>query len=173
MDFLDLAKERYSVRKFSEKQVEKEKLDKILEAGRIAPTAVNKQPQRILVLDNEESINKIKKSTRYHFDAPMILVVCYDSDESWKNPYSGDDGGVLDGAIIVTQMMLQAVELGLGTTFVGHFDPQAVKEEFQLGDNIVPVALLPIGYPTEDSKPSKAHNTRKNIEETVFYNSFD
>lgn len=171
MEFLELAKERFSLRRFSDKKVEQEKLEKILEAGRVAPTAVNRQPQRILVLDNEESIGLANKSTKYLFNAPLVLMICYDSDESWKNTQSGIDGGVLDAAIITTHMMLEAVELGLGSTFVGAFDSNALSAQFNLPKNIIPVALLPLGYAAEG--PSRAHFKRKPIEETVFYNSID
>lgn len=77
MDFLELAKDRYSVRKFCDKKVEKEKLDLILEVGRVAPTAVNYQPQRILVLDTEDALSKLKICTTYHFHAPLALLICY------------------------------------------------------------------------------------------------
>lgn len=172
MKFIDLAKERYSVRKFSDRPVEKELLDKVLEAGRVSPTAVNRQPQRIIVLNEDESLSKIKKCTKYHFDAPVVMIVCYDSEESWKNPFSGDDGGVLDATIVVTHMMLQATELGLGTTFVAYFDPKDVIKEFDLPENLVPVALLPLGHPADDAEPSKSHGSRKAMEETVSHNSF-
>jgi len=172
MKFIDLAKKRYSVRKFSDKPVDAELLNKVLEAGRMAPTAVNKQPQRIIVLNEKESLSKIKKCTKYHFDAPVVMIVCYDSEESWKNPFSGDDGGVLDAAIVITHMMLQATESDLGTTFVAYFDPKEVIKEFSLPENLVPVALLPMGYPAEDAEPSNSHGNRKDIGETVSYNCF-
>ena len=124
MDFLELARERYSVRKFAPKKVENEKLDAVLEAGRLAPTAVNYQPQRILVLDSEESLGKLRDCTPYHFSAPLALIVCYDDTTSWKRSYDGKDIGKGDTSIVTTQMMLEAAALGLGTTWVGHFDPQ-------------------------------------------------
>ena len=174
MNFLQLAKERYSVRKFSDKKVEKEKLDLILEAGRVAPTAVNYQPQRILVLDNEDNLAKLKLCTPYHFYAPLALLICYDSTSSWKRPYDNEDMGVVDASIVTTHMMLQAAELGLGSTWVGHFDPDAMKKSFELPEYLVPVALLPIGYPRSDSAPHpKLHNNRYDIKETVFFNSFE
>ena len=172
MEFIELAKKRFSLRKFSDKKVEQEKLDRILEAGRVAPTAVNKQPQRIIILNNEDSLDKVKRSTKYHFDAPVIMVICYDSEESWKNPINGVDGGILDASIVITQMMLEATNVGMGTTLVAYFDSEVVKKEFELPDNIVPVALLPLGYPAEDAQPSKSHGSRKKIDETVYYNSF-
>lgn len=173
MDFLELARDkRFSVRKFQEKLVEEEKLLKVLEAGRVSPTATNAQPQRIIVVKTEEGLEKIKKSTKYHFNAPIILIIAYDQEESFKNPYSKEDYGVVDGSIVITQMMLEAASQGLGTTFVGHYDPQVIKEEFSLPENIRPMALLPIGYPEEGLKPAKAHWTRKDISETVFFEKY-
>jgi len=173
MKFINLAQDRYSLRKFSEKAVEKEKLDLVLEAGRLAPTACNNQPQRILVIEGQEALAKLKKCTRYHFGAPMALLVCYDNAASWKRSFDGKDSGDIDASIVTTHLMLQAAELGLGTTWVGHFDPAAVKKEFLLPENIVAVALLPLGYPAEDAAPNaQLHPNRKPIEETVFYNHF-
>ncbi len=172
MNFTDLAKKRYSVRKFNDEPVDGELLNKVLEAGRLAPTAVNRQPQRIVVLDKKESLAKIKKSTKYHFDAPVVMIICYDAEESWKNPFSGNDGGVLDATIVITHMMLKASELGLGTTFVAYFDPRVLIKEFDIPDNLVPVALLPLGHPADDAEPSPSHGNRKAIDETVRYNSF-
>jgi nitroreductase len=173
MNFLELAKDRYSVRKFSDKKVEQEKLDLILEAGRIAPTAVNFQPQRILVIKSEESLEKLKSCTIYHFHAPMALLVCYDTNVSWKRPYDKEDMGVVDASIITTQMMLQAADLGLGTTWVGHFDPEAIRSAFEIPDFLIPVALLPLGYPREDCIPHKLHGIRHDMDRTVFYNTFE
>lgn len=173
MNFIDLAKNRYSVRKFSDKKIEKEKLDLILEAGRVAPTAVNYQSQRIMVMNNVDSLNKLKECTRYHFNAPLVLLVCYDSNVSWKNPKSNEDNGKFDATIVATHMMLEVANLGLGTTFVGDFDPNMVRKVYNLPDYIHPVVLLPMGYPSEKSIPTKLHHMRKSIDETVFYNTFD
>ena len=81
MDFLDLARERYSVRRYSDQRVEKEKIEKLIEAARIAPTAVNLQPQRILVVDNEEGIKKLEKSTPFMFGVKTAFVIFYDQGE--------------------------------------------------------------------------------------------
>lgn len=172
MSFLQLAKNRYSVRKFSDKKIEQEKLDLILEAGRVAPTAVNYQSQRIMVMDKEDSLSKLKECTRYHFNAPLALLVCYDSSVSWKNPYSNEDNGKLDATIVATHMMLEVAELGLGTTFVADFNPDMIRKVYDLPDFLVPIAILPIGYPSEHSVPTKLHSMRKDIKETVFYNTF-
>ena len=96
MEFLELAKKRYSCRNFLNKEVEKEKIDNILEAARLAPTAVNFQPQRILVLKDKNTIEKLKEATPYTFDAPLIFAVCYDKEVSWKRKYDGNDEGIVD-----------------------------------------------------------------------------
>ena len=173
MDFIELVKTRYSVRKFEPKKVEKEKLDLILEAGRLAPTAVNYQPQRILVIESEEGLNKIKTCTKYHFHAPLTLLVCYDTSASWKRPSDGLDMGLVDASIVTTQMMLQITALGLGTTWVGSFDDKMAREAFDLPSYLEPVAFLPIGYPREDASPSPMHEKRLALKETVFFESFD
>lgn len=172
MDFLNLAKERYSVRKFSSKKVEQEKVDLILEAGRVAPTAVNYQPQRILVLDTEESLNKLKTCTPYHFHAPLALLVCYDNTVSWKRSFDSKDMGEVDVSIVATHMMLEASDLGIGSTWVGHFDPNAIREAFELPGYIIPVVLLISGYPSHDASPHSNHDKRLDISKTVFYGSF-
>ncbi len=169
MDFIKLAKERHSVRKFSDKKVEQDKINLILEAGRIAPTACNNQPQRILVLENKEELEKLKDCTPCHFDAPLAILVCYDNTISWKRPFDNKDGGEIDASIVTSHMMLEVTELGLGTTWVGHFDPAAMIKAFDLPENIIPVALLPIGYPSEDSVPHPNHNKRLEKSETVFF----
>lgn len=167
MDLMNLLKERYSVRMFSDKPVEDDKLNQILEAGRVAPTAVNFQPQRILVLKSKDALDKLKNCTRYHFDAPVALIVCYDNTVSWKRKYDNYDMGAVDAAIVTTQMMLETANLGLGTTWVGHFEPAAVVREFELPENIIPVAILPIGYPSESAEPNPRHFERLDLNNTV------
>lgn len=167
MDFIELCQKRFSVRKFSDKKIEKEKIDLILNAGKLAPTAVNFQPQRILVVESNDGIEKLRNCTRYHFFAPTAIVVCYDKSVSWKRPFDGQDIGEVDASIVATHMMLEVANLGLGTTWVGYFDPQVVRKEFDLSENIVPVAIFPIGYPADDCPESPRHNERLDISETV------
>ena len=171
MEFLSLVKERYSVRKFSAKKVEQEKVDLILEAGRLAPTAVNYQPQRILVLNSEDSLNSLKACTPFHFNAPLAMIVCYDNTISWKRQLDGKDMGEVDASIVTTHMMLEVTNLGLGSTWVAHFDPEKLVKAFSLPQNIIPVVVLPIGYPDKGSSPHSNHYNRFDIETTVFYNS--
>ena len=90
MNFLELAKSRYSCRSFSNKEVETEKIKKILEAGRVAPTAVNYQPQRILVIQDKEKLDKLSECTRYGWNAPLIMIICYDKNISWKRKYDNN-----------------------------------------------------------------------------------
>ena len=172
MDFIQLIKERYSARKFSDKKVEQEKLDLILDAARFAPTACNLQPQRLLILNETESLEKLKNCTPFHFNAPLAILVCYDEASSWKRKYDNSDEGAVDASIVTTHMMLEIANLGLGSTWVGSFNPEKVKENFELPENYIPVAILPIGYPSEDCEPSPAHEARFEKEKTIFYNSF-
>lgn len=172
MDFLELAKKRYSVRKFDDKKVEAEKVKLILEAGKLAPTACNFQPQRILIINDAISLNKLKNCTPYHFGAPLAILICYNNAISWKRKYDSKDSGDIDASIVTTHMMLEVANLGLGTTWVGHFDPEQMRTAFNLPENIIPVALLPIGYPAEDSQSNPNHDKRYESDKTVFYNSF-
>lgn len=169
MDFTSLSAERYSLRKFSSQSVEAEKLNVILEAGRNAPTAHNLQPQRIFVLQSPEALEKIDGCTGCHFHPPVMLVVAYDAKEAWNREDDGKNHGEIDAALATGQMMLQAAELGLGTTYVGMFDPEKVLAAFPEMAGLTPIALLPLGYPAEGAHPSRLHNSRKPLEELVKY----
>lgn len=167
MDFYELTKARYSVRKYADKPVEPEKLDKILAAGACAPTAKNRQPQRIYVLESREAVEKMRAITRCAFDAPVVLLVCGDKEEAWTNPFNGRNSCEMDCSIVTTQMMLQAQELGLGTCWACWFDTEQTKAAFQIPENQEVYAILPLGYPAESSVPSAMHDNRKPLEETV------
>lgn len=172
MDFNALAEERYSVRTFDPRPIEKEKLDQVLRAGRIAPTACNNQPQRILVVNTDESMEKLKKCTPYTFGAPTALIICYDAEKAWLRPFDEDNSGTVDAAIVASHMMLQAADLGLGTTWVGYFDPGLVAGEFSFPETYVPVAILPIGYPAKDAAKNELHDKKLPEDEIVFYEDF-
>lgn len=172
MEFLQLIKDRYSVRKISNEPVDEAKVTAILEAARVAPTAVNKQPFRILVLRDAKSMEKLKSCTPYTFDAPMALVVCECKDEAWVRPYDNYNSGVIDAAVIGTHIMLAVHDLGLGTTWVGHFDPVALKAAYNLPNTMEPVVVFPIGHLAPEAKPAHLHEKRRPLSETVVYESF-
>lgn len=172
MDFLDLAAKRYSVRKFLEQPVKKEDLDQILQAGHLAPTGCNNQPQRILVLNTPEAINKLKVCTKCHFNAPAALLVCYNKEECWTRKYDGKTCGVSDACIVTTHMMLCAADIGVGSTWVMHFDPAAMRQAYCIPAHIEPVALLVLGYPAPDAVPADLHSQFRPLEETVVYDKF-
>jgi len=167
MDFYELTKARYSVRKYADKPVEEEKLRKVLEAGATAPTAKNQQPQHIYVLESKEAIEKIRGITRCAFDAPVVLMVCGNKETAWTNPFNNRNSAEMDCSIVTTQMMLQAQELGLGTCWVCWFDTELTRQTFDIPENEEIFALLPLGYPAETSKPAGMHDSRKALEETV------
>ena len=171
-NFNALAEVRYSVRQFKDQAVEQEKLDLILRAGQVAPTACNYQPQRILVLDREDTLAKLEICTKYRFNAPLALLVCYDKTVSYKRKQDGKDGGEIDASIVTTHMTLAAADIGLGSTWVMSFDPAKIISEYNIPENLVPVDVLVIGYPADNAKPSPLHLDIRAIEETVFYNEF-
>ncbi len=166
------AEKRYSCRSFEQRPVEKSDMDKILEAGRIAPTAGNFQPQRIIVVNTPEGMRKLAQCTHYTYGAPAALIVCYDENEVWVRNYDGKNAGDVDASIVATQMMLQAAELDIGTCWIGHFDPWKIKELFNIPEHVVPVAILDMGYPGEKGQPHPVHWKRKALSETVVYESY-
>lgn len=124
MNFAELSAQRYSLRKFSDRPVEDALLQQVLEAGRNAPTAHNNQPQRIFVLQSPEAMERADACMGSHFHPPVLLAVAYDPAAAWDREDDGKNHGEIDATIAVTQMMLQAADLGLGTTYVGMFDPE-------------------------------------------------
>ena len=171
MTFENLVKQRYSVRKYDSRPIEQEKMQKILEAGRVAPTGCNFQPQRILVLQGE-GMDQLQKCTPCRYGAPAALIVCYDKTVSWKSR-SGREIGDVDGTIVMTQMMYQAEELGIGSLLVGMYKEPLLREYFRIPENYEIVCLLMLGYPAEDCAPHpQLHDQRYPLEETVFYGTF-
>lgn len=170
MTFQELTHARYSLRKFSDRPVEEEKLELVLKAAQSAPTAHNAQPQRILVLRSAEAREKAHNCTPFHFGEPVLLVISCNEEASWHRDVDGKAHGEIDAAIATTQMMLQAADIGLGTTYIGVFDPAALKREFPAElEALTPIALLPLGYPAEGAHPSKLHSDRKPLQELVKY----
>lgn len=171
MSFSELVKQRYSVRKFDSRPIEQEKMARILEAGRLAPTGCNYQPQRILVVQGE-NLEQMDACTPFHYGQTAVLVVCYDKTESWKSR-NGHDVGEVDATIVLTQMMYQAQELGVGSLIVGMYREPLLRERFHIPENYEITCLLMLGYPAEDCEPHpQLHGSRKPLEQTVFYGTF-
>jgi len=162
--FLELAVARFSVRNFKNQPIEPDTLNKVLEAGRVAPTASNRQPQRIKIITAAAELAKIDECTPCRFGAPAVLLICYDSNICWKRKYDGATSGEVDASIVTTHLMLAAHDLGLGTCWVMHFNPAKVSERFALPKYIVPVAMLPIGYPAENAEPLQLHYDKVELE---------
>lgn len=169
MDFLELAKQRYSVRKFKKDEVPQEIIDKILEAGMIAPTGCNNQPQRIFVVKSKEGLEKVYGCTRCHFEAPLIFVICYNKEECWNRPYDGKASGDIDASIVITHMMMEAWEQGIGSCWVMHYRPEELKKALDLPDNLESTSLLVMGYAADDAAPAPGHTASKKLEDIVKY----
>ena len=167
MDFLKLAKDRYSCRRLTDKPIEKEKIERILESAIAAPTAKNIQPYKIWKIASAEGIEKIKQVTNYTFGAGLILAVGVDKNEAFTRPFDEMNFGQIDGAIVATHIMLAVQAEGLGTTWVGWFDAPKLQELIPEMKNYDMIALFPIGYPAEDAKPSNRHEDRRKISEAV------
>lgn len=167
-DFLQLATDRYSVRSFSPEPVDNESIDLILRAGQVAPTAVNSQPQKIYIARSAQAIEKLNALSPCIYGAPHCFIFCYDEDAVGPRGQS-DNYGEIDVTIVLTHMMLEAANLGIGTCAVGYFDAVKLKEELGLPTNEHPVLIMPFGYPSADSKPSERHSSCRPLEETVSY----
>ncbi len=172
MEFDKVVSGRYSVRKFKPEHLSQEHIDYILDAAHKAPTGCNYQPQRILVLNTDAAIEKLKNCTKCHFDAPAAMLVCYNRDETWTRPYDGALSAPVDAAIVTTHMTLAAYNTGVGSCWVMHFNPEEMRKTFSIPENIEPVALLVMGYPADDAKPLDMHCKYRPMEDVVFYDSF-
>ena len=167
VSFLRFARDRYSVRDFSDKPVEQYKIDSILTAAQIAPTAVNYQPQMIYVLKSNDAITKINRLCRCIYGAPLVFLVCSDERRAWKSQTEpGYSAGEMDCSIVCTHMMLEAWRQGLGSVWVRLFDVKEVAKAFDLPPYIKPICLLPVGYASIDSVPyTRWHDVFRSINE--------
>ncbi|HBG00248.1 MAG TPA: nitroreductase [Firmicutes bacterium] len=171
MTFLDLARKRYSLRKFGDQPVEKEKILRLLEAVRLAPSAVNYQPFHFIVVTDEDIKAKIAESysREWFSEAPVVIVACGDHNTSWKRR-DGKDHCDVDVAIAVDHLTLAAVEEGLGTCWVCAFDAMHVHRVLELPGHLEPIALVPLGYAQELAVPAKK---RKDLGELVSWNRYN
>ena len=167
MEFERIIKTRQSTRKFSDKKPEKEIIDKILEAGRMAPTAKNVQPVKIYVAESQKAIAEIDKSSPCRYGAPLVLIVGVNTDEACC--LDGHSTAEIDGSIVATHLILAATNYGVDSIWIERFDRNILKKEFNIPDNIFPVCLLPIGYRADDCPVSRNFHNRKPIEDITEY----
>lgn len=167
MDFDELMKTRYSVRKFQkDRQVPDEMIEPLIEAVCIAPTAENKQPLRMFVIKDGNRLEDIRKVTKYHYSAPLTIAIGYVPEEAWTR----DDGrnyGDVDASIAAMQLWLKAEDAGLGAVWVSNFDPKLLRELFPETDGTDIVALMQIGFPDEKSRPAGWHTKKRDRSEIV------
>lgn len=154
MNFYELARDRYSVRKYKSDPIPNEVLDRIIEAGMLAPTACNNQPQKIFIAKSKQALEKLKECTPYTFDAPVVMVIGYDKTRSWQNKrMPGYESGETDASIVTTHMMLSAWEEGIGSCWVGVFNADDVSKALGLPENVRVTALMPMGYADMEAGP--------------------
>lgn len=167
MDFKDVIKSRYSCKKYSSRPVEEETLVRILEAGRLAPTAKNLQEQHIYVATRPETLEIIDAVTPCRYGAPMVLVVAFDKENVYTYPGGKRQSGVEDTAIVATHLMLAAADEGVDSCWLNCFDPDRLHAMLGLPDNEEILMLLDLGYADEEGKPLPNHFSRKPLSDTV------
>lgn len=167
MEFDKVIRERFSVRKFKSDLVSDDLINKILEAGNLAPTAKNNQPQKIYVVNSKEGLEKIDKASPCRYNAPVCLIVASDKNIAWsKENYSTYE---MDACIVATHMMLEATNVGVDNIWIEMFDKDILRREFNISENIEPICLIPLGYRDDSCVPSPMHNKRKDLSEIVEY----
>ncbi|WP_312281999.1 nitroreductase family protein [Oscillibacter sp.] len=172
MDFLELAKARCTTRGFTDEEISKIDLDRILSIGRVAPSACNRQPQRIIVVQDPENLTKVQKAYQT-FGSQCVLIVCRDTRNELIRPFDQKCSGDLDIGIVCDHMLLAARELGIGSVMVGLFDLNIIRREFGIPEYIEPTALLILGYPEKGFLNPERHSAeRKPISQTVMYESY-
>jgi len=169
MEFKEVIRNRYSCKKYSDRQVEPEKLTAILEAGRLAPTAKNLQEQHVYVLQTADSLAKIDEATPCRYGAPTVLVVAFDKKNVFTYPGGKRDSGVEDASIVATHMMLAAADEGVDNCWLNYFDPEKLAAGLGLPENEEILMVMDLGYAAEGAGPLGNHNSRKPLGETVTY----
>jgi len=157
MNFQALIRARYSVRAYKPDPVEDDKLARVLEAARLAPTAANRQPFRVIVIPTkgrEVEIGRIYPREWFR-QAPLVLAVCAVPAEGWVRKHDGWNAAEVDASIVMSHIVLAAAEEGLGTCWIAAFDPVAAREVLGLPPEIVPSAFTPLGYAADSGAPKK------------------
>lgn len=164
MDFSELIKARSSVRAYKADPVEDEKLQQVLEAARLAPTAANRQSFQIIVVKTagrEEELGRVY-GRDWFVQAPLVVCACGLPAKNWVRS-DGKNYNDVDVAIVMDHLILAAADLGLGTCWIAAFDPDAAREVLRLPEGVEPIAFTPLGYPADTARPKK----RKPLEELV------
>lgn len=169
MEFTEVIKNRYSCRKFDGRAVDRNQLIKILEAGRVAPTAKNLQEQRIYVIESEEALSKIDKVTPCRFGAKTVLVIAYNVNNTFTYPGGKLNTGMEDATIVATHMILAAQNAGVDSCWVNYFNPDDLKAELGIPEEEQIMAIMDLGYGAEGARPSILHEQRKPLDETVVF----
>jgi nitroreductase len=168
MNVFDAIETRRSVRKFHPDAIEPEKLEKVLEAARISPSAANQQNWKFILVQDKAKIALLKAASYDQpqvGEAPAAIVACATDSREMS---CGQQTAPVDVSIAVSYLILEAHELGLGTCWLGHFNADAVKAALDIPENVTVVAFTPIGYPAEtpEARP------RKSKEEVISYDKF-
>ncbi len=169
MEFKEVIRNRYSCKKYSDRQVETEKLAAILEAGRLAPTAKNLQEQHVYVLQSAEALAKVDAVTPCRYGAPTVLVVAFDAENVFTYPGGKRDSGVEDATIVATHMILAAADEGVDSCWINFLDPEKLAKIIGLPENEEVLMVLDLGYAADGVGPQPNHTSRKPLEETVSY----
>jgi nitroreductase len=166
MSFIEIARKRYSARAYKSIPVEDEKLQKVLEAARLAPTACNLQPFRLIVIHTKGRGEELRRiyGARWFVQAPIVICICGIPSQSWVRR-DGKNYCDVDVTIAMDHLILAAADLGLGTCWVGAFNPEEARSILGLPDSVEPIAFTPLGYP--DDRPG--YKRRKSIDELVRY----
>jgi nitroreductase len=171
MDFLQLAKKRFSARQYLDKKVSKDDLNYILEAGRIAPSANNFQPWKWIVIQEEDNLRRVYQL--YHREwfktAPVVLLILADHQQAWERPEDGKNHAIIDASIVADHITLAATQRGLATCWVCNFYVKKTIEYFRLPEHLEPVAFLTLGYPVQEADETRHYRKRKKLEEIVFF----
>lgn len=169
MEFKAVVQNRYSCKKYSNRPVEAEKLNAILEAGRLAPTAKNLQEQHVYVLQSAEALAKVDAITPCRYGAPTVLVVAFDKNNVFTYPGGKRDSGVEDATIVATHMILAAADEGVDSCWVNFLDPEKLAQAIGLPENEEVLMVMDLGYAAEGAGPLANHSSRKPLSETVSY----
>ena len=169
MEFKEVIKARYSCKKYSPRQVEADKLEAILNAGRLAPTAKNLQEQHVYVIQSPEALAKVDMVTPCRYGAPTVLVVAFDKNNVFTYPGGKRDSGVEDATIVATHMILAAADEGVDSCWLNFLDPEKTAEVLGLPENEEVLMVMDLGYAAEGAGPLANHDSRKDLTETVSY----